>query len=244
MYKKMHNHRLRVKGPVHKTLVAKWVETQIQAASTSSIQDESEDKDKDRDKDKDAEDRMYEEDNIDDSLLVPANENYKMDLSSPLENMYTQLTFPESSPPAIPVTQYHPDSQDSYDQGVRPSHWQLSMPVLTHHRVQSSTEDNSIEITAPPPSQFIKINPKVKPIPAWPKTVLAKQISALEAYKLYELDSFENWDNASPIVPRIPYQDGFMCTFQGCCFATILKQCIQAHDREYCTCNNWKSCVV
>ncbi|KAG2028588.1 hypothetical protein BDR03DRAFT_1019603 [Suillus americanus] len=314
----MHNHGSRVKGPVHKTLVTKWVKAR--AASTSSIKDESEDEDEDEEGDgEDTEERMHEEDNIDDSLLVSADEDYEMDPSSPLGNTYTQLIFPESSPPPIPVTQHHPDSQDSRDWDVGPSHRQPSTP-FAQRKVRSSTEDDSIEITAPPPSQFTKIDPKAKPALARTKTVLdpadirvfgpqladgrgtfaipyghpsiftsvflnmtacviykplgllicivceigiatkclsahrqkhhdvptltAEQISVLEAYKLHESDSFENWDNASPVVPGIPYQDGYMCTFQGCCFATVSKQRIQAHDREHCTRNNWKSCVV
>ncbi|KAG2335931.1 hypothetical protein BDR05DRAFT_953723 [Suillus weaverae] len=72
----------------------------------------------------------------------------------------------------------------------------------------------------------------------------AEQISALAAYKLHESDSFEDWDNASPVVPGIPYQEGYMCTFQGCCFATISEQRIRAHDRGHPTRNNWKNCIV
>jgi hypothetical protein len=72
----------------------------------------------------------------------------------------------------------------------------------------------------------------------------AEQISALEAYKLHESDSFEDWDNASPVVPGIPYQDGYTCTFQGCCFATISEQRIRAHDKDHLTRNNWKNCTV
>jgi hypothetical protein len=73
----------------------------------------------------------------------------------------------------------------------------------------------------------------------------AEQISVLEAYKLHESDSFEDWDNSNPVVPGIPYQEGYMCTFQGCCFATVSKQRIQTHDRDsHHTRNNWKSCTV
>ncbi|KAG1850434.1 hypothetical protein F4604DRAFT_1515905, partial [Suillus subluteus] len=72
-----------------------------------------------------------------------------------------------------------------------------------------------------------------------------EQISVLEAYKLHESDIFEDWDNSSSVIPGIPYQEGYMCTFQGCYFATISKQRIQAHDRDsHHTRNNWKSCTV
>lgn len=73
----------------------------------------------------------------------------------------------------------------------------------------------------------------------------AEQISVLEAYKLHESDIFEDWDNSSLIVPDISYQEGYMCTFQGCYFATVSKQHIQTHDRDsHYTRNNWKSCTV
>ncbi|KAG2084486.1 uncharacterized protein F5147DRAFT_589450, partial [Suillus discolor] len=72
----------------------------------------------------------------------------------------------------------------------------------------------------------------------------AEQISALEAYKLHESDIFEDWDNASPVVPGIPYQEGYMCTFQGCCFATTSEQRIRTHNNRHLTRNNWKSCTV
>ncbi|KAG2097402.1 hypothetical protein BD769DRAFT_1394516 [Suillus cothurnatus] len=73
----------------------------------------------------------------------------------------------------------------------------------------------------------------------------AEQVSVLEAYNLHESDSFKDWDNSSPVVLGIPYQEGYMCTFLGCSFVTISKQCIQAHDRDsHHTRNNWKSCTV
>jgi hypothetical protein len=73
----------------------------------------------------------------------------------------------------------------------------------------------------------------------------AEQVSVLKAYNLHESDSFKDWDNSSPIVPGIPYQEGYMCAFLGCSFTTISKQHIQAHDRDsHHTHNNWQSCTV
>jgi len=70
----------------------------MQVVSTSLI-NESKFMDEDEEsKEEDAKDRMYEEDNINNSLLAPADEDYEMDPSLPLGNLYTQLTFSESSP--------------------------------------------------------------------------------------------------------------------------------------------------
>ncbi|KAG2046066.1 hypothetical protein BDR06DRAFT_977753 [Suillus hirtellus] len=250
------------KGPIYKVSVAKWVNAWMQPVKhKSNLEDQGEESEQEN-----ADDRMDEENVMDESLLAPAEEGYDVALSSPLANPYTQLTFPESSPPVIPAAQHCPNCliMPSSTQGL--ADWDMQ---FLHH----STEDDSIEVTAPPPLQFMKVNPKTKPASARPETILSQAniqvfspqpadgrgISAipyghpsiftlifiLEAYKLHELDSFEDWDNSSPVVPSIPYQEGYMCTFQGCYFATISKQHIQTHDRDsHHTRNNWKSCTV
>ena len=125
---------------------------------------------------------MHEEDNIDESLLAPADEDYDIAPSSPLGNPYTQLTFPESSPPAIPLTRHHsnslimpPSTQGSADWDLQLSHRQPSSTAASAQRVvRSSTEDDSFEVTAPPPSQFTKVDPNAKPAPARTKPVLSQ----------------------------------------------------------------------
>ncbi|KAG1850419.1 hypothetical protein F4604DRAFT_1934439 [Suillus subluteus] len=46
--------------------------------------------------------------------------------------------------------------------------------------------------------------PKHHDVPA----LTAARISVLEAYKLHESDSSEDWDNSNPVVPDIPYTHG------------------------------------
>ncbi|KAG1890743.1 uncharacterized protein F5891DRAFT_986832, partial [Suillus fuscotomentosus] len=176
-YKKMHNHGSRTKGPIHKVSVAKWVNARMQPVKRES---DLEDQDEEIE-DEDADDMMDEEDIIEESLLAPAEEGYDVAPSSPLANPYTQLTLPESSPPVIPAAQHRPScsamqssTQGPADWDMQLSHRQPSTAAFSQRVARSSTEDDSIEVTAPPPSQFTKVDPKTKPASARPETVLSQ----------------------------------------------------------------------
>jgi hypothetical protein len=143
--------------------------------------DDDDDDEKSKPEEEDTEDQMHEEDVIDDSLLAPVDEDYEMASSSFLRNPYTPLTFPESSPPAIPVTRTHPNNlvvesstQGSADRGLQPSHRQPLTAGFAQHVVQSPNEDDNFEDTAPPPSQYTKVDPRTKPAPARIETVLSQ----------------------------------------------------------------------
>jgi hypothetical protein len=164
---------------------------------TQPIKCESDLEDKDDEsEEEDADDRMVEEDNIDESLLATGDEDYDMAPSSPLGNPYTQLTFPESSPPATPVSQHHPSSlimqsstQRSVDWDLQLSHRQPSTAAFSQHVVRSSTEDDSAEVTVPSPSQFTKVDPKAKPAPARTEAVLSQCYLCFFLRSKHQMDS-------------------------------------------------------
>lgn len=85
-------------------------------------------KDKDEESEEEnANDRIDKENVINEFLLAPTEEGYDVAPSSPLGNPYTQLTFPESSPPVTLAARHCPSYSviQSSTQGL--TNWDMQL---------------------------------------------------------------------------------------------------------------------